>query len=178
VLEHRPGFVSGLSEFEVWSDDEPSVPTAPVPNLAYNPAGAGTPRATASFSAEGPPVAVVNDGRAAFNYYSRQRWTTVGTSNARDWVELDLGSAQQVREIGVYFWAWESRGTAAPKTWGVEYWDGAAWSTVQRLAAVPSVAMAMALNVVTFEPVTTSRVRIWFEHAAPSATAISELVVR
>jgi len=178
VLEHRPGFVSGLSEFEVWSDDEPSLPTAPVPNLAYNPAGAGTPRATASFSAEGPPVAVVNDGRAAFNYYSRQRWTTVGTSNARDWVELDLGSAQQVREIGVYFWAWESRGTAAPKTWGVEYWDGAAWSTVQGLAAVPSVAMAMALNVVTFESVTTGRVRIWFEHATPAATAISEIVVR
>jgi len=178
VLEHRPGFLSGLAEFEVWGGGEPSSPTARVPNLAYNPTGSGTPEATASSHAEGPLLAVVNDGEAAFNYYSRKRWTTLGTNNIHDWIEIELSGAQQVHEVGVYFWAWESRGTAAPKTWGAEYWDGGGWAQVPGPATRPSSPMAMALNTVVFEAVVTSRLRIWFEHAAPAATGISEIVIR
>jgi hypothetical protein len=151
---------------------------ASVANLAYNPTGRGVPKVTASFSAEGPPVAVVNDGEAAFNYYSRKRWTAVGTSNVRDWVEIDLGDPREVRQAGVYFWAWESRGTAAPRAWGAEYWDSGTWAPVGSATQVPSLPLAMALNSMVFEPVTAPRLRIWFEHAAPAATGISEITLR
>lgn len=178
VLENRPGFASGLSELETWSRDEPSAATAPVPNVALGASAGERPTLTASFSDDEGSLAAINDGEAAFNYYTRSRWSTLGTPRQRDWVEIDFGTTREVRRAEVYFWAWESRGTAAPRAWSVEYWDGNGWSPVRTAGHDPPTPMAMALNVLAFDPVSTTRLRFWFRHAVQAVTAVSEIVVR
>ena len=183
TLEHRPGAASGLTEIEAWSAAGPPPPVEGVtpPNLALDDGSDGAPRVSASYTFEDDRAEHVNDGRIAFPYYTRNRWTAFGSPNPSDWVEIDFGTPREVREIAVYLWGDEYRGeqsgVAAPRTLRIEVWDGERWSPAEVESRVPERPRTSARNLVRIRPVETPRVRVVVEHDRPAATGISEIEV-
>ena len=170
VLVPRRGAPVGLSELEVWGPGPAAPVTAPARDLAFK------ARASASFIAAGEHVEQVADLRVAFTRYSRNRWTALGTPNAKDWIELDLGEPNSVRRIELYLWADGDR-VRAPKSYAIQLWDGTTWRDARIRSRYPARPAAPARNVVTIEPTTASRVRVVLEHDAPAVSGITEVVV-
>ena len=168
---HRPGAFTGLTEVEAWSDEpSPAEPTRASENLAF---GA---MATASFAAPGFPASDATDMRVAFTRYSRNRWSTVGSPNARDWLELDLGGPRDVETIEAYLWGDGDR-VRAPRAMTVELWDAGRWREARVLARSPERPATWAANTLRIAPARASRIRVTFAHDAPAATAVTELMV-
>jgi hypothetical protein len=172
VLTHRPGASSGLTELEAWADVP--LPLAPPSAPAHNIAFGAT--ASASISAPGDRVGEVNDMRMAFTYYSRDRWTALGSPNRRDWVQLDFGRRRTVRQVDLYLWG-DGAGVRAPRDFTVEVWDGARWVEPQVQSRRPEAPATWDVNTVRIQPVETERIRVVFEHHLPAMTGVTELMV-
>ena len=59
----------------------------------------------------------------------------------------------------------------------VQVWDGTAWADARVTRRDPERPEAWAQNTLWIAPVETARVRVLFAHAAPGATAVTELIV-
>ncbi len=172
VLAHRPGASSGLSEIEAWADVLMPLapPTAPAHNIAYEAV------ASASFSAAGDSVAEVNDMRIAFTYYSRNRWTALGSPSPRDWVQLDFGRRRTVQQVDLYLWGDGTR-VRAPRSVTVRVWDGTQWADARVERQLPATPAIWALNTVRIQPVETEKLRVVFQHDLPGVSGLTELMV-
>jgi hypothetical protein len=121
-------------------------------------------------------VEQVNDGHIGYTRYWRNRWSAQGTPNASDWVALDFRAPRRVSRVDVHIVDSE-RGLAAPARYTVQVWNGQAWRDARIRHVVPERPEGWAQNTVSIEPVETSRVRVVFEHARPSATAVTEIAI-
>lgn len=86
-------------------------------------------------------------------------WPEIGDQ----WVQYDWAEPVTIGELGVYFVSnldEQGVGIDVPATWSAEYWDedAAAWAPVEATGAYGTVTDED--NVVGFEPVTTSRLRL------------------
>ena len=173
VLTHRVGYSSGLTEFETWGPGHLPLPTptAPSPNLAYEAAAV-----TASYASPSAPVDQVRDLRIAFTRYSRNGWTTEGSPNARDWIEVRFDGDRAVGTVDLYL-PGNRPGIEAPRSYTIQYWTDGRWAGAAVRSQLPRSPTAWALNRTVIEPVVTSRIRVVFEHAVPAATAVAELVL-
>ena len=170
-LARRAGANVGLTELEAWSSEPPTAaPTRPPENLAF---GA---RLTASFAAPDFPASDAADMQVAFTRYSRNRWSTLGTPNARDWLEVDFGAPRTVETIDAYLWGDGDR-VRAPTEIAVQTWDGARWIDAPVLERRPARPATWAANALRVVPVRTARLRVLFTHDRPAATAVTELMV-
>ncbi|WP_298458840.1 OmpL47-type beta-barrel domain-containing protein [uncultured Cellulomonas sp.] len=156
--------------------------TTGTPNLAE---GA---QVTATFTADDPfssPQAAVNG-----TTINEPFWGTAGSPNAEDSLEIDLGSAQALDEVRVYFYRTSSSdspqggrlagtrpGYAAPSMYTVEYLDGDTWRPVPGQAKDPVYPQGN-LNRVLFPEITTQRIRLTVTHAPGFRTGVKELQVR
>jgi len=113
----------------------------------------------------------------AFSYYSRNRWTALGTRNAQDWVELDLKAPRHVGSVELYLWG-NGRDIKAPRRYVLQYWDGSTWLSARVLSQVPLLPQVSSVNTVRSEPVTSSRIRIIFEHDLPAVSGMTEVIIR
>jgi len=171
LLMPNDGAPVGLSELEVWgSPDSARQASGPARDLAL------AAHASASFTATDARVEQVNDGVVAFTYYSRNRWTAVGSPNESDWIELDLDAPATVGRVELYLWGDGDR-VRAPSQYAIQLWDGADWHPARERSRVPTHPLASARNVVLIEPTKTSRLRVVFEHARPAVTGVTELIV-
>ncbi|MBI2071855.1 MAG: discoidin domain-containing protein [Gemmatimonadetes bacterium] len=172
VLTHRPGKSSGLTEIEAWARVPLPLapPTAPAHNIAYGAA------ASASFSAPGDSATEVNDLRIAFTYYSRNRWSALGSPHRRDWIQLDFGRRRPVRQVELYLWGDNVR-VRAPRRFAVQVWDGTRWADVRVESQLPRTPTTWAVNTVRVEPVETEKLRVVFEHDLPAVSGVTELIV-
>jgi hypothetical protein len=131
---------------------------------------------TASFSATGRPAAGAVDGTTVNEPF----WGTAGSPDARDSIEVDLGSPQPVDDVRVYFYSSSSTATvpgyAEPSLYTVEYLDGAQWKPVPSQARTPAYPRAN-LNRSQFPEVTASKIRVTATHASGAKTGIKEVQV-
>ncbi len=175
ILVPRDGAPVGLSELEVWG--AATLPlakaTAAPRDLAFNGGDTEYPRASASFTSASDHVAEVNDLRVAFTRYSRNRWTAYQSPNPRDW----LGTPTTVQAIELYLYEDEGR-IKAPRDYSLQIWNGNAWQDALVRSRLPQRPLGSARNVVTIEPVVTSRVRVLLEHDLPAFSGITELIIR
>ncbi|MGI5521486.1 family 43 glycosylhydrolase [Micromonospora sp. CA-259024] len=130
--------------------------------LAGNIGPIATP--TASYTAGWNSVTALNDGADPSNPSQAQLWGTwSGTRPATQWVQYDWARPVRITGTELKFWRDSNRGTgdgvAEPDGWMLQYWDGAtsAWRDVTGASAYGT--STTAFNTVTFDPVTTARVR-------------------
>ncbi len=130
--------------------------------LTGNIAPIATP--TASYTASWNSLTALNDGADPASPSQAQIWGTwSGTRPATQWVQYDW--ARPVRIIGTELKFWRDsnqgsgEGVAQPDGWVLQYWDEAtsAWRDVTGASNYGT--STTAFNNVTFDPVTTSRVR-------------------
>ena len=112
----------------------------------------------------------------AFTRYSRNRWTAWNSPNEQDWVVVDFGEPRSVYGIDLYLYG-DDRGVRAPRSYGVEWWDGGGWSEVSGQERVPGDPTAWAVNKVRFPAVETRRIRVVFQHDLPAYAGVTELMV-
>ena len=154
-------------------------PAAPVDrpvNFAVNNDQVYYPRVSASFTAQDTSASNLNDGTF---YYSAprpvNRWTTVGSPNAGDSVEVDFGVARPVETVKLYLLD-DSDGNPvrAPESYALEFWDGSAWKQVPGQRRTPAVPVGHRPNVIDFPVLSTGRLRAVLSPRAGSAVGLTE----
>jgi beta-galactosidase len=148
------------------------------------PAPAG-PTADASYSGRPDTVpAAMIDGDPATawsNYYLKAATALLpafSLAHAREWVSVAWPGAASVGGVRAAFTIDATH--AFPADIGVRYWDGSDWIAVSNPHVQPAAASGAA-TVITFDPVSTTRLRLELTSAHPKApdgfVAISELEV-
>ncbi|MFI6785636.1 family 43 glycosylhydrolase [Micromonospora sp. NPDC050276] len=119
---------------------------------------------TASYTAGWNSIIALNDGADPANPGQAQLWGTwSGTRPAAQWIQYDWARPVRITGAELKFWRDVDQGTgdgvAQPDGWVLQYWDeaGSAWRDVTGPSAYGT--STTAFNTVSFEPVTTPRVR-------------------
>ncbi|WP_371786260.1 family 43 glycosylhydrolase [Streptosporangium subroseum] len=119
---------------------------------------------TASSTAGWNSVTALNDNADPANPSQAQIWGTwSGTRPQTQWVQYDWSRPVRITGTELKFWRDSNQGTgdgvAQPDGWVLQYWDEAtsAWRDVPGASAYGT--STTAFNDVTFDPITTSRVR-------------------
>lgn len=177
TLEHQPAKFSGLTELEAWGDVQLPVVIAPPPagNLAFNGSREGFPKATASFSDiyGGKPEKAI-DGKIVYLPTPMNRWTSYGSPQASDWLEVDFGELREVGRAELHIYD-DRGGVQPPASYQVEYHDGKAWKAVVKPVQTPEKPTGSTLNTVRFKRVTTTKVRVVFTHQGQARSGVTEL---
>ncbi len=176
---HAEGAGSGLTEFEAWGPGERPYTPAPPPagNLAYNADGEGYPIATASFSDRfgGIPRRAI-DGRIVFEANPVHRWTSYGSPDTEDWLEIEFAEEKTVGRAILHIYD-DRGGVQAPERYTVEIWTGADWQEVSGQTKNPETPTGNMANTVTFPPVSTNKVRVVFTHRGNARSGVTELEI-
>jgi hypothetical protein len=119
---------------------------------------------TASYTAGWNSVAALNDGADPANPSQAQIWGTwSGNRPATQWIQYDWSRPVRITGAELKFWRDVEQGVgdgvAEPDSWVLQYWDepAAAWRDVT--GASPYGTSTTAFNTVTFDAVTTPRLR-------------------
>lgn len=131
---------------------------------------------SASFTSKFDKVEQLNDNTVAFSHYSRNRWTSFGSSSSTDWVQLDFPGPTRIDKAELFLWG-DGGGVQAPRSYTLQTWDGNGWREVRIKSQVPLIPQVSSVNTVWFSPVTTSKIRVTFVHALPAASGVTELRV-
>lgn len=182
MLKNAPGKKSGMTEIETWGPSVRPYPVAPPPagNLAFNPdPKKGFPRASDSFSDQfgGTPDRAI-DGKLSFRPTPMNRWTSYGSPNPDDWLEVDFGEKKKVGRAILHLFS-DGGGVKAPKNYMVEGWTGTEWKEIPNQKMNPEEPTGGMANTVTFPPVTVDKLRVVFTHIGQgdSRSGVTELEV-
>jgi hypothetical protein len=178
TFTHAKGGVTGLTEFEAWSDDRPPYKPAPSPagNLALNETGKGYPKASASHTSRFDKVEEVNDGVIFLKPTPHNRWTSYESPNPTDWLEIDFGEMKEVGRVELYIYD-DGGGVQAPEKYTVQTWDGSAWVSAADQKKSPEAPAGGERNTVTFSQVKTSKVRVVFTHNGKARSGLAEIEI-
>lgn len=182
LFKNTPGRKSGMTEIEAWGPDtRPYVPARPpAGNIAFNPKPKeGFPKATASFSDQfgGIPENAI-DGKISYRPTPMNRWTSYGSPNASDWLEVDLGEKKKVGRVLMHVFS-DGGGVRPPKSYVVEGWTGSEWKPIPNQKQDPAEPTGGMINTTTFPPVSISKLRVVFTHIGQgdSRSGVTELEV-
>ncbi|USX53413.1 discoidin domain-containing protein [Lentzea sp. HUAS12] len=135
-------------------------------------AGFPTARASYSYSADPPTKAI--DGQDFHLDVPGTRWTSYGSPNAADWLEVDLGAPTTISDLRVAFYD-DGGGVRVPTAFDLQYWDGQ-WRDMPGQQRSPAQPVARQVNRVLVQPaLTTSRVRILPRRADGGAVGITAI---
>ena len=177
VLTHGANGKAGLTEIEAWGDaTHPFVPAPPpAGNIAYNPKKEGFPKATASFSDAfgGMPDKAI-DGKIIFLPTPMNRWTSYGSPNPTDWLEVDLGAEKEIGRLELYIYD-DRGGVQAPQKYNVQFWAAGEWRDAEVQETKPSIPTGGMANSVTFKRVNTSKFRVVFTNKGKARSGVTEI---
>lgn len=169
----------GLTEIEAWGPGEMPYSVAPPPsgNVAYRPAGAEFPRATASHSDRfGGTAEKSNDGKTVFVPNPVNRWTSYESPDNTDWLQIQF--EKPIRFSRVELAIYDDRGgVQAPKSYSIEVWGDNGWQSVRDEVHQPVEPRGSQWNEARFEPVTSDRLRVVFQHKLPAKSGVTEVMV-
>jgi hypothetical protein len=177
VLTHGKNGKTGLTEFEAWGDGTMPYTPSPPPagNLAYNPKREGFPKASASFSDQfgGTPDKAI-DGKIIFLPTPMNRWTSYGSPNPTDWLEIDFGVEKKIGRVELYIYD-DRGGVQPPEKYRVQTWTGNAWRDADAQSFKPEDSAGGMANTATFTPVATSKFRVVFTHKGKAKSGVTEI---
>ena len=142
----------------------------PLVNLATN------SKATASFTSRFDHVEEINDGVVAFTRYSRNRWTSFGSPDSTDWIQLDFPRATLIDKVELFLWG-DGGGVKAPRSYVIQGWNGRSWVDVHVQSAVPAVPQVSSVNTVRITPLITDKLRVVFRHDGQARSGVTEIRV-
>ena len=179
VLQHASGGHAGLTELQAWGPGERPYLPAPPPagNVAANTTGKGFPKASASFHDRygGVPLRAI-DGKISFQPNPANRWTSYGSPNATDWLEIDFGRPRTIGRIEMHIYD-DHGGVQPPASYAVQYLDKQQWMDATNIKRSPQKPRGSAINTVTFDQILSSKVRVQFTHAGKSRSGLTEIEV-
>jgi hypothetical protein len=167
-----PDSASGSVSSEQWVIAQKPLPLPPgATDLALS------ATASASYSSPWTTVSALNNGIYPIQssddndltpYWGD--WPMTGPQ----WIELDWTSSVTTDGTEIY-WADDGGGLLPPSSWVVQYWTGTAWADVTSQSGEPTAINTF--NQVTFDPVTTTKLRISLLGAGPASVGAIQWVV-
>ena len=151
------------------------VVTTPAHGIDLTPRSNVAPWATASASNEPVPtqywIKALNDEIVRPNPLPPDMWGSWSSSRpAQQWIQYDWTRPVRVDSARIKFWRDAAPGTgdgvSDPASWVLQYWDGGLWKDVPNPSGYPT--STTQLHEVTFDAVTTSRIRAVL-NASPNA---------
>ena len=160
-----------MSEIEAWGDADASYQPAPPPagNLALG------SKASASFWDRfgGVPQLAI-DGKVNYRPTPVNRWTSFGSSNATDWLEITLDAPKEISRAELYIYD-DRGGVQAPADYTVEHWIDDEWREAGDQRKVPAAPMGNRINEVSFARVRTQKIRFVFKHKDRARSGVTEV---
>jgi len=101
------------------------------------------------------------------------RWTTVGSTSSTDWYALDFGEPHEVSQVRLSLYT-DDKTYGLPSDISVEYWDNKQWYPVTLKGNYRGLKENTG-NLIAFNKVLTSRIRINLTHSGEKAVAVAEL---
>ena len=167
-----PNGASGSVSSEQWVIAQKALPLPPgATDLALS------ATASASYSSPWTTVSALNNGIYPIQssddndltpYWGD--WPMTGPQ----WIELDWTSSVTTNGTEIY-WADDGGGLLPPSSWVVQYWTGTAWADVTSQSGEPTAINTF--NQVTFDPVTTTKLRISLLGAGTASVGAIQWVV-
>jgi hypothetical protein len=142
-------------------------------NYAVNNDKAPYPRVNSSLGVT-PALSKINDGNYWYHVKPANRWTSEGSTNASDWVEVDFGQARKITVAKLFVLDDENGQVAAPKSIVLEYWDENRWRKISSPASTPSKPLGHRPFVRSFPALSLSRLRATFVPQSGKAAGFSE----
>lgn len=179
VLAHAANGKTGLTELEAWGAQTGPFEAPPPPpgNLALNSRGDGYPKASASFHDVfgGVPMKAI-DGKIVYRPTPMNRWTSYGSTNDTDWLELDFNRKTEIGRVELCVYD-DRGGVQPPASYTIQLWTGDAWQDVPDQSRTPERPVGSAVNTVIFPGVTTTKLRAVFTHQGKSRSGLTEILV-
>ncbi|MBV9446238.1 MAG: discoidin domain-containing protein, partial [Streptosporangiaceae bacterium] len=165
-----------------------------------NPAQASSPdlaegkTATASFTTTTPAALATSPANAVDGFTisglpvvsgsytgTNPIWGDLGSPNAQDWLQVDLGKPARFNDVKVYFYSNKAFGSGGntyrePAAYTVQYFNGSSWADIPGQVRSPQTP-APNYNEVTFAPVAAQLVRIMVTPMTGFAVGIKEIQV-
>lgn len=165
----RDNGASGSVSAMQWTDVRRPLP---LPPGSTDLATSATP--SASYTSPWEHVTAINDGiyPTGSNDSQDLRWGTWPMTGTQ-WIELDWTTPVTTNGGAVYFLD-DGGGVRLPASWTVQYWNGSAFVDVPNASAYPIADDVF--NGVTFDPVTTTRMRVTLQSGQGSVGVIQWLV--
>jgi NPCBM-associated, NEW3 domain of alpha-galactosidase len=160
---------SGSVSAEQWVNVQRPLPLPPgATDLALSAAP------SASYTSPWEHVTAINDGiyPPSSNDTQNTRWGC-WPEQGEQWIELDWNQPITTNGSSVYFFV-DGGGVLLPASWKVQYWNGSAFADVQNASGYP---LGLdTFNPVTFDPVTTTRLRVVLESGQASVGVLEWIV--
>lgn len=160
---------SGTVNAEQWVKTQRPLPLPPgATDLAL------TATASASYTSPWEHVTAINDGvyPPSSNDTENTRWGC-WPEQGEQWVELDWNQPVTTNGSSVYFFV-DGGGVLLPSSWKVQYWNGGSFVDVSNASAYPL--GINTFNQVTFDPATTTRLRMVLESGQASVGVLEWIV--
>lgn len=151
----------------------------PSGSLSVNESAEGYPMPFASYSLEdgdgkrlwkiNDDIIELTDGNNSWTNWQR------GEQRSGDYIGIDFGKEVKTDRVGIFVYT--DSGCQPPKDFDLQYWDGTDWVSVPDQILEGKEAMTQGENVITFEEVTTSKLRFVMEATEGYALAVSEFQV-
>ena len=178
-LTHADGFRSGLTELEAWG---PAVlPLVRIParpgNLAFNDGVQRLPQASCSHhDVYGGVAKSAIDGVTNFQPTPMNRWTSYGSPNRSDWLQVDFGKPIEFRRVELAIYD-DRGGVQAPESYELQCWRDDRWVPIQDVQKSPTAPAGGQWNVASFAPVESAKLRIVFQNAGDARSGVTEITV-
>jgi hypothetical protein len=179
VCDHAADHPIGLTEIEAWGPGERPyrAPAPPAGNIAVNPRGEGYPKASASHhDVYGGVPAKANDGKIVYVPTPMNRWTSYGSKNKTDWLEIEFGQPETFGRIELHIYD-DRGGVQPPANYSVEFLVGEQWKEISNLQRMPDKPKGGVKNTIKFDAVTASKLRVVFTHEGESRSGLTEIEI-
>jgi YVTN family beta-propeller protein len=168
--------VSRITEIEAWGSGTGPAET----NVALASTGAAA-SASSSFGSGYPASALINGERAGANWTNGGGWADATVDAYPDWAQVDFNGTKTISRVVVYTLQDNWQGPAEPTDamtftqygivdFTVQGWNGSTWVTLGTVAG-----NNLVKRTVTFNPVSTSRIRVQVTNALASVSRITEI---
>jgi NPCBM-associated, NEW3 domain of alpha-galactosidase len=167
-----PADASGTVSGEQWVTTQ-----KPLPLPAGSIDSALTATASASSTSPWTTISAINNGIYPIQSSDDNDLTPYWgdwPATGQQWVELDWNSPITTTGSQVYF-ADDGGGLALPASWQVQYWNGTDWVAVSNPSSYP--AADNTFNDVTYDSVTTSKLRILMQSAGTASLGMIQWIV-
>lgn len=152
----------------------PALPPVDRPvNLAVNNGRGAFPSVTASYSAPATPPHYLVDGNVWYDRSPPNRWTSAGSGNGTDWVEIDFGVKRPVEWVTLYFLE-DGDSLRPPARFELEAWQDGGWQVIPAQRRTPEAPAGRRANTVRFDRLETSRLRLALTHQPGAASGLTE----
>ena len=150
----------------------------PPMNFAVNNDGDFYPRYSASYVGSEGTLSMLCDGEYVYDRRPMDRWSTLGSPNIQDWVEVDLGPKRTITAVRAYVIDdGEDMQARAPKKIEAQFWDGKAWKAIPNVKTTPEKPVGGRPLIFTFPEICTSQIKLILTHDGDKRSALTELQV-